>query len=126
MGSKRLDARTGPGKRKRLLRLRGPSRYEVSLVWRLSSRTFRLIATNIFRRNMTMFPTASDAASWTGICPGNNDSAGKRRTGRIPKGNVHLKTALVEAANAAARAKGTYLRDKFYRVKARRGCKGRR
>jgi transposase len=55
--------------------------------------------------DMTVFPTASDAASWTGICPGNNDSAGKRRSGRIPKGNVHLKTALVEAANSAARAR---------------------
>ncbi|MGA8619993.1 MAG: hypothetical protein WB660_15905, partial [Candidatus Sulfotelmatobacter sp.] len=39
------------------------------------------------------------------------------------KGNVYLKTALVEAANSAARAKGTYLRDKFYRLKARRGYK---
>jgi transposase len=73
--------------------------------------------------DMSVFPTASDAASWTGICPGNNDSGGKRLSGRIPKGNVHLKTALVEAANCAARAKGTYLRDKFYRVKARRGYK---
>jgi hypothetical protein len=41
----------------------------------------------------------------------------------VTKGNVHLKTALVEAAHAASRAKGTYLRDKFYRVKARRGTK---
>jgi transposase len=73
--------------------------------------------------DMSVFPTSSDAASWAGICPGNNDSAGKRRSGRIPKGNVHLKTALVEAANAAIRTKGTYLRDKFYRVKARRGYK---
>src|SRR5215831_18075194 len=46
-------------------------------------------------------------------CPGNNESAGKRKSSRIPKGNVYLKTALVEAANSAARAKGTYLRDKF-------------
>ena len=48
---------------------------------------------------------------------------GKRKSARIPKGNVYLKTALVEAANAAARTKGTYLRDKFYRLKARRGYK---
>ena len=60
-------------------------------------------------------------ASWAGVCPGNNESAGKRKNSRIPKGNVYLKTALVEAASAAARAKGTYLRDKFYRLKARRG-----
>jgi transposase len=51
------------------------------------------------------------------------ESAGKRKSSRIPKGNVYLKTALVEAANAAAKAKGTYLRDKFYRLKARRGYK---
>jgi len=64
--------------------------------------------------------------SWppgSGVCPGNNESAGKRKSSRIPKGNVYLTTALVEAAHAAAKAKGTYLRDKFYRLKARRGLK---
>jgi hypothetical protein len=60
--------------------------------------------------------------SWAGICPGNNESAGKRKRRRITKGNVYLKTALVEAATSAARAKGTYC-DKFYRLKARRGYK---
>lgn len=45
------------------------------------------------------------------------------KSSRIPKGNVYLKTGLVEAANAASRAMGTYLRDKFYRLKARRGYK---
>jgi transposase IS116/IS110/IS902 family protein len=73
--------------------------------------------------DMSPFPTVSQLASWAGVCPGNNESAGKRNTSRIPKGNVYLKTALVEAANAAARAKGTYRRDKFYRLKARRGYK---
>ena len=67
------------------------------------------------------FQSVSQLASWVGVCPGNNESAGKRKSSRIPKGNVYLKLALVEAANAAARAKGTYLRDKFYRLKARRG-----
>ncbi len=57
------------------------------------------------------------------VCPGNHESAGKRQSGRTTKGNVYLKTALVEAANAAARAKGTYLREKFFRVKAWRGHK---
>jgi transposase len=52
-----------------------------------------------------------------------NESVGKRKSSRIPKGNVYLKTGLVEAANAASRAKGTYLRDKFHRLKARRGYK---
>jgi transposase len=73
--------------------------------------------------DMSVFASVSQLASWAGICPGNNESAGKRKSSRIPKGNVYLKTALVEAANAAARAKGTYLRDKFYRLKARRGYK---
>jgi len=73
--------------------------------------------------DMTVFQSVSQLASWAGVCPGNNESAGKRKSTRIPKGNVYLKTALVEAANAAARAKGTYLRDKFYRLKARRGYK---
>jgi transposase len=73
--------------------------------------------------DMSEFGSVSQLASWAGVCPGNNESAGKRKSSRIPKGNVYLKTALVEAANSAAKAKGTYLRDKFYRLKARRGYK---
>jgi transposase len=73
--------------------------------------------------DMSVFQSVSQLASWAGVCPGNNESAGKRKSSRIPKGNVYLKTALVEAAHAAARTKGTYLRDKFYRLKARRGYK---
>src|SRR5262249_31584625 len=73
--------------------------------------------------DMSVFDNVSQLASWAGVCPGNNESAGKRKSSRIPKGNVYLKSALVEAANSAAKAKGTYLRDKFYRLKARRGYK---
>jgi len=73
--------------------------------------------------DMSVFGSVSQLASWAGVCPGNNESAGKRKSSRIPKGNVYLKTALVEAANSAAKAKGTYLRDKFHRLKARRGYK---
>lgn len=73
--------------------------------------------------DMSVFGNVSQLASWTGICPDNNESAAKRRSSRIPKGNVNLKMALVEAANAAAKAKGTYLRDNLYRLKARRGYK---
>ena len=73
--------------------------------------------------DMKVFGNVSQLASWAGICPGSNESAGKRKSSRIPQGNVYLKTALVEAANAATRAKGTYLRDKFFRLKARRGYK---
>ena len=73
--------------------------------------------------DMSVFQNVLQAASWAGVSPGNNESAGKRKSSRIPKGNVYLKTALVEAATAAAKAKGSYLRDKFYRLKARRGYK---
>jgi len=58
--------------------------------------------------DMKVFQTASQLASWAGVCPGNNESAGRRKSGRVTKGNVHLKTALVEAAQASTRAKGTY------------------
>jgi len=73
--------------------------------------------------DMKVFASASQLASWAGLCPGNNESAGKRKSARTTPGNFHSKTALVEAAHAAARTKGTYLRDKYYRLKARRGPK---
>ena len=50
--------------------------------------------------DMGVFESVSQLSSWAGVCPGNNESAGKRRSSRIPKGNVYLKTALVEAANS--------------------------
>jgi transposase len=71
--------------------------------------------------DMSVFDNVAQLTSWAGVCPGNNESAGKRKSSRIPKGNVYLKMALVEAANSAAKAKGTYLRNKFYRLKARKG-----
>lgn len=73
--------------------------------------------------DMSVFAGVSQAAAWAGVSPGNHESAGKRKSGRISKGNVYLKTALVEAALAAAHTKGSYLREKFYRVKSRRGHK---
>ena len=73
--------------------------------------------------DMKVFGSSSHVSKWTGVCPGNNESAGKRKSGRSSKGNCPLKTALVEAARAAARAKGTHLREKFYRVESRRGSK---
>jgi transposase len=73
--------------------------------------------------DMSVFGSVSQLASGAGICPGNNESGGKRQSSRMPKGNVYLKTTLVAAAHAAAKAKGTYLKDKFYRLKARQGYK---
>jgi transposase len=60
-------------------------------------------------------------AAWTGICPGNYESAGRQKKNKARRGNVHLKTALVTAAIGAARQKGSYYKDKYHRLKARRG-----
>jgi len=72
--------------------------------------------------DMTVFPTVRHAAAWAGVCPGNNESAGKRKGTPGRKGNPHLTTALVQAAVAASRKKGTYLKEKYWRLKARRGA----
>src|SRR3954462_1493220 len=71
--------------------------------------------------DMSVFVSVYPLASWAGVCPGNHESAGKQKSGRARNGNVHLRTMLVGAALSASRAKGSYLKDKFYRLKARRG-----
>jgi transposase len=71
--------------------------------------------------DMTRFPTAAHLISWAGFCPRNDESAGKRRSTRVRKGAPWLKTTLVQAAWAAVRKKGSYLRAQFLRIKARRG-----
>jgi transposase len=73
--------------------------------------------------DMSAFLSAFHLASWAGVCPGNNESAGKRKPGHARKGNPHLRTMLVQAATSAARVKGSYLKDKYHRLKARRGPK---
>ena len=74
--------------------------------------------------DMGRFPSHRHAASWAAICPGNDESAGKRKTGKTRKGDRWLRTALVEAANSAAgRTKDTYLRAQYLRVKRRQGHK---
>jgi transposase len=70
--------------------------------------------------DMSRFPTSRHLASWAGLCPGNNESAGKRKHGRTTKGSPWLRTALVEAALGATRPQG-YLRSKYWRVRSRRG-----
>jgi transposase len=72
-------------------------------------------------RDMTRFPTASHLASWAGMCPGNHESAGKRLSGKTRKGSPYVRQLLVEAANAAARTKNTYLSAHYHRIAARRG-----
>jgi transposase len=73
--------------------------------------------------DMTRFPSARHLASWAGMCPGNNESAGKRKSGRTRKGDPWLRTALVEAAQAAGRTKRSYLGAQYRRLAARRGAK---
>ena len=71
--------------------------------------------------DMSVFGNAMRLASWAGVCPGNYESAGRQRRGTTRRGNVHLKTALVTAAIGASRRKGSYYKDKYHRLKARRG-----
>jgi len=73
--------------------------------------------------DMTRFPTAAHLASWAGMCPGNNESAGKRKTGKTRKGDVWLRAALIEAAHASGRARSTYLGALYRRLVTRRGKK---
>ncbi|NPV28346.1 MAG: IS110 family transposase [Firmicutes bacterium] len=72
---------------------------------------------------MSRFPSHKHLASWAGLCPGNNESEGKRSSSRTRKGDPWLREALVEAARAAARTKGTYLCAQYHRIAARRGSK---
>jgi transposase len=71
--------------------------------------------------DMSVFATVRHAAAWAGVCPGNNESAGKRKGTPGRRGNTHLTTALVQAAICASRTKGTYLKEKYWKLKARRG-----
>ena len=73
--------------------------------------------------DMARFPTAGHLLSWATMCPRNDESAGKRRSTRTRKGAPWLKTALVTAAWAAVRVRGSYLQAQFLRLKARRGAK---
>jgi transposase len=73
--------------------------------------------------DMDRFPSDGHAASWSGVCPGNHESAGKRRSGKTRKGNRWLRTALVEAARAAIRQRGTYFAAQYRHLVRRRGDK---
>jgi transposase len=74
-------------------------------------------------RDMSRFPTAAHLISWAGLCPKNDESAGKRRSTRMRKGAPWLKTTLVQCAWAASRRKASYLQAQFHRLRARRGAK---
>ncbi len=72
---------------------------------------------------MKQFRNADHFASWAGLVPGCNESAGKKKSARIRKGNLHLKSTLVECAHSAIRHKGSYLYAKYCKIAARRGGK---
>jgi transposase len=73
--------------------------------------------------DLTRFPSAEHLASWAGMCPGNHESAGKRKSGKTRKGSRWLRQVLIEAAHGAAHAKQTYLAALYRRLAARRGTK---
>ena len=73
--------------------------------------------------DMSRFPTPGQFASWARLCPGNNESAGKRRPTTTGKGATWLRATLQEAAWAAVKTKKSYYAALYYRLKARRGTK---
>lgn len=73
--------------------------------------------------DMTQFYSADHFASWAGLVPGCNQSAGKKKSTKIRKGNVFLKSTLVECAHAAVRCKRSYFYAKYCKIAARRGSK---
>jgi transposase len=71
--------------------------------------------------DMSRFPTAEQLASWAGLCPGNHESAGKRRRVGTPPGNRWLRRTLIECAHAAARTRGSYFAAQYHQIAHRRG-----
>lgn len=86
----------------------------------VDKRTAELLIAEI-GADMSVFPTHRHLASWAGICPGQNESAGKSRSGKTRKGSKWLRAGLTEAAKASSRSKGTYLNAQYQRLRGRRG-----
>lgn len=74
-------------------------------------------------QDMSRFPTAAHISSWAGLCPGNNESAGKRRSGKTRKGDKILKSTLVECAQSAAKRKNSFYYAQYQRIAIKRGKK---
>jgi transposase len=88
----------------------------------VNQRVAQVIAAEV-GTDVKRFPTSQHLISWAGVCPGNNESAGKRQSSRIKPGNRSLRAAIVEAANAAGHKKNCYLSAMYHRVASKRGKK---
>ncbi len=88
----------------------------------LGKRSSEIILAEI-GQDMSRFPTAGHICSWAGVCPGNNESAGKRRSGKTRKGNKILKSTLVECARSAVLHKNSFFYAQYQRIAMRRGKK---
>lgn len=109
----------------RIGRILEPFRHQVELLKTIpgvSETTARVIVAEI-GLDMSRFPTSGHLVSWAGLCPRNDESAGKRHSTRLRQGGPWLKSALVQAAWPASRKKNSYMRSQYLRLKVRRGPK---
>ncbi len=115
---KRMDGEVEAGKE-------GPFRSRITLLSTMPGLS-ALSATTILAEtgtDMSRFATAGHFVAWAGLCPGQNESAGKKKSSRLRKGAPWLKTAMVQAAWSAVKKKESYYRAQFHRLKARGGTK---
>ena len=78
---------------------------------------------SVIGTDMSRFPSDRHISKWAGLCPGNNESAGKRKSGKTAKGNKVLRTTLITCAHAAVKVKGSFFSAQFARISAHRGSK---